>query len=135
MDIYCLNADGALLDTALLAAAGALLRLRLPAIAVNKKGRVAVRAGGIDGGADGGAEAAAEGAGGEAGDAGGGKLEGGKASTMAARRLELGPFPVALTCAQYKARCNSRPLMTAGSQSWPWLGRMGLRRGRKWAGA
>ena len=61
MDIYCLNADGALLDTALLAAAGALLRLRLPAIAVNKKGRVAVRAGGIDGGADGGAEAAAEG--------------------------------------------------------------------------
>lgn len=40
LDIYVLDADGALLDTCLLAAVAALLALRLPRVEVNDQGQV-----------------------------------------------------------------------------------------------
>ncbi|KAI4352168.1 hypothetical protein L6164_006446 [Bauhinia variegata] len=40
LDIYCLNADGALFDTALLSAVAALSHLQIPAVSLNDDGKV-----------------------------------------------------------------------------------------------
>ncbi|GLT73396.1 hypothetical protein SLA2020_452570 [Shorea laevis] len=42
LDIYCLDADGALFDAALLSAVAALSYLQIPAVSLNKDGRVVV---------------------------------------------------------------------------------------------
>ena len=97
LDVYCLNADGALLSTALLAAAGALLRLRLPAVTLGAKWRVALRPSPPTDG-----EAAAAGGaqpGGAAAEVA--AAEGGPVS-IEARRLQLGPLPVALACGLFR---------------------------------
>eukprot|EP00850_Spirogloea_muscicola_P012872 SM000085S23222 [mRNA] locus=s85:95384:96728:- [translate_table: standard] len=53
VDVYCLDADGALLDTALLAAAAALTDMELPEVSVDEDGRVAPAYRGCGGGAAG----------------------------------------------------------------------------------
>ncbi|KAK9104353.1 hypothetical protein Scep_021197 [Stephania cephalantha] len=45
LDVYCLDADGALFDAALLAAVAALSHLRIPVVSVNDDGRVVAMAG------------------------------------------------------------------------------------------
>jgi exosome complex component RRP43 len=86
VDVYCLDADGALFDAALLAAVAALADTRLPALTLRPEdGRVVALAPGA------GVEAAAAEA------AAAVALPGG-----AARRLALGPLPGALTCGLYK---------------------------------
>ncbi|GAB2221597.1 hypothetical protein Droror1_Dr00012782 [Drosera rotundifolia] len=42
LDIYCLNADGALFDAALLSAVGALSHLQIPVVSLNDEGRVVI---------------------------------------------------------------------------------------------
>ncbi|KAK9113633.1 hypothetical protein Syun_020430 [Stephania yunnanensis] len=45
LDVYCLDADGALFDAALLAAVAALSHLRIPVVSVNDDGRVVAMSG------------------------------------------------------------------------------------------
>ncbi|KAK7265114.1 hypothetical protein RJT34_32730 [Clitoria ternatea] len=42
LDVYCLDADGALFDTALLSAVAALSHLQIPAVAMNDDGRIVI---------------------------------------------------------------------------------------------
>ncbi|KAI5060138.1 hypothetical protein GOP47_0024558 [Adiantum capillus-veneris] len=70
LDVYCLDADGSLLDAALLAAAAALADVKLPEIAITDDGKVFP------------ANVVTE-----------------KAQTLKGKRLKLGKIPMALTCA------------------------------------
>lgn len=81
-------------------------RLRLPAISVSRKGRVAVRS--ADGGEqpETGAAGGDSGAAGDAGDGAGGKKG---PAVIPAKRMALGATPVALTCGIYQARAAPRP--------------------------
>lgn len=126
-------------------------RLRLPAITVSRKGRVAVKsasaeagaasAGGGDGG-EGPSGEVAEGPAAEAAAAGGKKGP----ATVPAKRVALGATPVALTCGLYKAcpRCRytRSPLLilplaclarTAGPRA-AWLTSLGYPGTRRGAG-
>lgn len=80
-------------------------RLRLPAIVVNRKGRVTVKSSGAPD-ADGGEGPAGAGDGGSGdGDGDGAGKKG--PTAVAAKRVALGATPVALTCGLYKARAAS----------------------------
>lgn len=83
--MYCLGADGALLDACLLAAAAALADVQLPALALRPDGSLA------------------------AVPAGPGAGEGGELPGGAARRLVLPPLPAALTCGLYRGHLLADP--------------------------
>lgn len=78
LDIYCLDADGALFDTALLSAVAAFSHLQIPAVSLNDDGRVVVVS-----------------------DENGGKLKE-EPVNKEKRKLKLSRIPFSLTCILHK---------------------------------
>ncbi|KAL3697451.1 hypothetical protein R1sor_011527 [Riccia sorocarpa] len=94
LDIYCLNADGSLLDAALLASTAALMDVQIPAISINDEGKVQIinfREDQDEPMVD------AE------------KVSETKRKVVDKRRLKLGPAPVAVTCMLYKNHLLADP--------------------------
>ncbi|KAL2632761.1 hypothetical protein R1flu_004240 [Riccia fluitans] len=94
LDIYCLNADGSLLDAALLASAAALMDLQIPTVSINNDGKVQIVSSRekqdqpmVD--AEEGQET--------------------KSKFVEGRSLKLGPVPVALTCMLHKKHLLADP--------------------------
>ncbi|GBG75734.1 hypothetical protein CBR_g20981 [Chara braunii] len=85
VDVYCLDADGSLLDGALLAAVAALSNLRIPRISVDNEGKV-VSVADQDKGVDARVRT---------------QEEVGKVRTLESKKLTLGPCPFGLTCGEY----------------------------------
>ncbi|CAK9155605.1 unnamed protein product [Ilex paraguariensis] len=86
MDIYCLDADGALLDTALLSAVAAFSNLQIPVVALNDDGRIVVMSEENEGG----------------------KLEK-KPVNKEKRKLKLSSIPFTLTCILHKNYVLAHP--------------------------
>ncbi|KAL4587496.1 hypothetical protein LXL04_000367 [Taraxacum kok-saghyz] len=80
LDIYCLDADGALFDAALLAAAAAFSHLQIPVVSLNDDGRIVV----------------------VSKENGGDKKEKNKPVNEEKRKLKLKNIPFALTCILHK---------------------------------
>ncbi|CAK9158838.1 unnamed protein product [Ilex paraguariensis] len=85
-DIYCLDADGALLDTALLSAVAAFSNLQIPVVALNDDGRIVVMSEENEGG----------------------KLEK-KPVNKEKRKLKLSSIPFTLTCILHKNYVLAHP--------------------------
>jgi exosome complex component RRP43 len=94
-DVYCLDADGSLLDTALLASVAALAHLQLPAVSVSEEGRVYPVSSTMSG------DVSIEGAETSI------KVKGNSISPR--RRLKLGAAPFALTCMVHKKHLLADP--------------------------
>ncbi len=97
VDVYCLDADGALFDCALLAAAAALASVSLPPLALAPNGKLVAVDAALGARAAPAPAAAAAAAAAAASVAPQTALPGGHA-----RRLALGPLPAALTVGLYK---------------------------------
>jgi len=95
LDVYCLDADGSLLDTALLASVAALAHLQLPAVSVSEEGRVYPVSSTTSG------DVSMEGAETSI------KVKGNSISPR--RRLKLGAAPFALTCMVHEKHLLADP--------------------------